>query len=128
MPGNVTCGTRLSSLWMASLFVRHRAGWLGKEQLRHHLPKPEFQVTLSINYENPCPGVGCAGNVSGERQTLLTRSGHSCAVLSTCLQGFALMLCHSKKKSCPSPNFTRNVHKKEIVKCCCQNLPFKHSF
>lgn len=135
MPGNVACGTRLSSLWMASLFVRHRAGWLGKEQLRHYLPKPEFQVTLSMNYESPCPGVDCAGNVSGEEQMLLTRLGHSssaavwvCAVLPGYSLGIALVLCRSQNEACPSPHFTRYVHKKEIVKCCCQNLPSKHSF
>lgn len=135
MPGNVTCGTRLSSLWMASLFVRHRAGWLGKEQLCHYLPKPEFQVTLSMNYESPCPGVGCAGNVSGEEQMLLTRSGHSssaavwvCAVLPVYSLGIALVLCRSQSEACPSPHFTHYVHKKEIVECCCQNLPSKHSF
>lgn len=48
MPRNVSCGTSLSSFWVASLFVPHRAGCLGNEQLCHHLPKPEFQVTLSI--------------------------------------------------------------------------------
>lgn len=121
IPGNVTCGTRLSSSWMASLFVQHRAGWLGKEQLLHHLPRPEFQVTLSMNYENPCPGVGCAGNVSGEEQTPLTRLGHSsfsCSLGLCCVfymfTGAALELCHSKKKTCPSPHFAHCVHKKKL--------------
>lgn len=48
MPRNVTCGTSLSSFGTAQLFVLQRAGCLGKEQLCHHLPEPEFQVTLSI--------------------------------------------------------------------------------
>lgn len=107
---------------MASLFVRHRAGRLGKEQLLHHLPKPEFQVTLSMNYENPCPGVGCAGSMSDEEQTLLTRLGHSsvsvavwaCAVLPICIQGIALVLGHGKKKTSPSPQFTHYVHKRKL--------------
>jgi len=47
MPRNVTCGTCLSSFWMASLFVLHGVGRLGKEQLRHHLPEPRFRL--------PCP-------------------------------------------------------------------------
>lgn len=74
VPGNVTCGTRSSSLGMDGFVVCVAQS---KEELFHHLPKPEFQVTLSISYENPCPGVGCAGDVSGEEQTLLTRLGHS---------------------------------------------------
>lgn len=58
----------------------HRAGWLGNEQLCHHLPKTELQVTLSVVipksygnsrlYENRCPEVGRAADVSGGRQTL----------------------------------------------------------
>lgn len=103
MPGNVTCGTRLSSLWMASLFVRHRAGWLGKEQLRHHLPKPEFQVTLSMNYESPCPGVGCAGNVSGEEQMLLTRLGHSSFICSLGLCCAACIFTGNSLSALPQP-------------------------
>lgn len=48
MPRNVSCGTSWSSFWMAALFVLHRAGRLGSEQLRQRLPRPEFQVTLSV--------------------------------------------------------------------------------
>lgn len=121
--------------WMALLSVRHRAGWLSKEQLLHHLPKPEFQVTLAINYENPCPGVGCAGNVSGEEQTHLTRLGHSsfscslglCCASYVCTGNNSLSAQSEQEENLPIP-WVYSCAQKEIVKCCCQNLLSKHSF
>lgn len=133
MPRNVSCGTSLSSFWVASLFVPRRAGWLGNEQLCHHLPKPQFQVTLStagmkiaVWETRVAAGKRFASHQVGAHQYNSFNCNFGCTFyMSTGKTLGALTVARPRPAHLP---FTPYVYQKEVAMSCSHSLLSKRSF